>query len=605
MPASERFQVDLSGLIELLSEHLYSGPSVFVRELLQNGVDAIAARRALGHEFDEQIHLELIETDGPPTIVFRDSGVGLTESDAHEFLATIGQSSKRGASVAAPQDYLGRFGIGLLSCFLVANEIVVISRSAKPGQLHPVEWKGSADGTYTVRTLDHDIAPGTTVYLRCKDSARDLVTPSNLRRLTAHYGEFLVPQIIVTCRDDSEIVNQTPAWDRNLQDPDERGKLLQWGEQLFDRSFIDAVPLKSPAAGLEGVAFILGQSVQSSSGQSHRIYLRNMLLSEKAEKLLPEWAFFVQCVANTTELRPTASRESLYEDELLIQTRDELGHSLRQYLIDLARNEPGRFAAFMATHHIAVKSLAIEDDECLELFADWLPFETSLGEMTFGEFRRENPVIRYVSTRDQFRQIAPIASSESVSVVNAGYVYDVEILKRIGETFNDVEVEQFDLDQLAMRFEELSPVEQRTTADFAALAEERLRPLLCRVKLASFAPSVLPSVYVSNEQADFYRSIEQAREASDELWSDMLESLSESVTEQSATLYLNMSNPIVQRVSEMNDSVGQSRSVELLYIQALMLGHFPLRPADVSLMNTGLLGLLDWAVESRLQDPNV
>ncbi len=40
-----RFQINLRGLIDLLSNHLYSGPEVFVRELLQNGVDAIRAHK--------------------------------------------------------------------------------------------------------------------------------------------------------------------------------------------------------------------------------------------------------------------------------------------------------------------------------------------------------------------------------------------------------------------------------------------------------------------------------------------------------------------------------------------------------------------------------
>ena len=47
---SHAFQVDLRGLVDLLSHHLYSSPRVFVRELLQNAVDAVTARRALSGE---------------------------------------------------------------------------------------------------------------------------------------------------------------------------------------------------------------------------------------------------------------------------------------------------------------------------------------------------------------------------------------------------------------------------------------------------------------------------------------------------------------------------------------------------------------------------
>ena len=36
-----KFKVNLGGMIDILSNHLYSSPDVFVRELMQNGVDAI------------------------------------------------------------------------------------------------------------------------------------------------------------------------------------------------------------------------------------------------------------------------------------------------------------------------------------------------------------------------------------------------------------------------------------------------------------------------------------------------------------------------------------------------------------------------------------
>jgi tetratricopeptide (TPR) repeat protein len=41
------FQVDLRGIVDLLSHHLYGSPRVYVREVLQNAVDAITARRAV------------------------------------------------------------------------------------------------------------------------------------------------------------------------------------------------------------------------------------------------------------------------------------------------------------------------------------------------------------------------------------------------------------------------------------------------------------------------------------------------------------------------------------------------------------------------------
>ncbi|MEK6235090.1 MAG: ATP-binding protein, partial [Planctomycetales bacterium] len=136
-----RFQVDLRGIIDLLSNHLYSGPQVYVRELLQNGTDAIRARLQFEPEHQGEMRLEIVEPQqGPPTLVFQDNGIGLDEQEAHRFLATIGQSSKRG-DLAIRDDFIGQFGVGLLSCFLVCDEIVVITRSARV-RGPAIEWRG-------------------------------------------------------------------------------------------------------------------------------------------------------------------------------------------------------------------------------------------------------------------------------------------------------------------------------------------------------------------------------------------------------------------------------------------------------------------------------
>ena len=72
-----KFQINLRGLIDLLSNHLYSGPEVFGRELLQNGVDAIRARTHLEPGFQGEVTVEVHHRPGkPPALVFADNGIG-------------------------------------------------------------------------------------------------------------------------------------------------------------------------------------------------------------------------------------------------------------------------------------------------------------------------------------------------------------------------------------------------------------------------------------------------------------------------------------------------------------------------------------------------
>lgn len=609
MTNADRFQVELGGLIELLSEHLYSGPGVFVRELLQNGIDAIAARQRTDPTLVGMMDFEVLESTPRDsdtkqiTIVFRDNGIGLTLEEMHTFLATIGQSSKRAGNFAAPTDFLGKFGIGLLSCFLVSDEIVVVSKSAREATAAPVEWRGRSDGTYEVRLLRDTIAVGTTVYLRCRtDIDQELVSWRNVRNLAKHYGEYLDVAIEMLDGDERERLNETAPWTIGSVVEEERVQLIEHAKTRFERDFQDVIPLHFERAGISGHAFVLRHAVHSASGQPHLVYLRGMLLAEHVKLLLPEWAFFVQCIVNTTELRPTASREALYENDLLDDTREALGSALRGYLVELSQTDASRFRAFIETHHVAVKALALEDDDCLRIFADWLPFETSLGTMTLGEFRRENPAIRYVTTRDQFRQIAPIAASESISVVNAGYIYDVEILERLRVHDTELEIEPFDMRLLANRFESLSTDEERQLAGFIRLANDALDSFGCHVKLSRFSPVDLPAVFVTDTNENFVRSIEDSAESSDELWADVLGGLRESVDCETACLHLNVSNPVVQKVSTLDNQTGVCRCVELLYLHAILLGHFPLRAKEVTLMNTGLIGVIDWAISQRGAD---
>ncbi len=600
---TSKFQVALGGLIDLLSQHLYTSPAVFVRELLQNGVDAISARQGIDPDHQGHVQLELVAPpNGPATLTIVDNGIGLTEDDLHTFLATIGQSSKKGNIAQQRQDFLGQFGIGLLSCFMVTDEIVVISKSARDADAPAVEWRGHADGTYDVRSLDRSVPVGTQVYLRAKEDAAEYFSFDRLSGLVKHYGEYLQPTIQLSFREQTSHLNSLPIWEEETAEPVARERLLERGGEIFERSFLDVIPLRAESGSAEGVAFILADPAAASAKQSHRVYLKNMLVSANASDLLPDWAFFAHCIVNARDLRPTASREAFYEDARLEAVREELGQRLRAYLFDLAREEPDRLQHLISVHHLAVKALAAEDDECLEVFADWLPFETTQGTMTFGEYRREHSTVRFVSTRDQFRQIAPVASSEDIAVINAGYAYDQQILQRLANARQELDIQPFEIEELADRFEELTESEQEETLDFARRADTVLQPYKTAVELTRFRPRELPALYVTNANADFLRSVEQSREVADEMWSGVLDNLTADVASSYSRLHLNYGNPLVQRIAGLNDVQAQRRCVEMLYVQALLLGHFPLNKRETVLLNTGLLGLINWALQAGEAD---
>ena len=206
------FQINLRGVIDLLSEHLYSGPEVYVRELLQNAVDAITARGHHDPAHAGDIRIECHAPKGkPPSLAVTDNGVGLTTEEVHKFLATIGLSSKKKKDPARPSDFIGQFGIGILSCFVVSEEIVVITRSAKDPAAKAVEWRAKADGTYTLKELDRDLDPGTQVWLTAKPGSESLFAADKVRELARHYGGLLPYPVRLTAGRATDTVNEGGA----------------------------------------------------------------------------------------------------------------------------------------------------------------------------------------------------------------------------------------------------------------------------------------------------------------------------------------------------------------------------------------------------------
>lgn len=593
---SHRFQINLGGIIDLLSNHLYSRPEVFVRELLQNAVDAITARQKLAPGHSGEITMTATTPRGkPPMLEMSDNGIGLTESEIHQFLATIGESSKRDADGQRSTDFLGQFGIGLLSCFVVSDEIVVVTRSARKHN-PAVEWHGYVDGTYSVRVLDSEIDPGTHVYLSCKPGKEELFRSETIKDLAFHYGVLLPYPIRVATARSSTVVNEQGApWRREYAGEKARTQaLLRFGKQAFETDFLDAIPLHSKTGKVDGVAFVLSHPANLNGRRSHRVYLRNMLLSEDADNLLPDWAFFVKAVVNADNLRPTASRESFYEDKRLEATRDELGKCLRDYLVRLADQESTRFERFLNVHHLALKALAVQDDECYRLFIDWLPFETTQGRHTVRSLREQNVPLRYVNDVTQFRQLEKVASAQGLTLINAGYVYESDLLARLNEVYPDLEIQLVDATDLTHDFTELDLDEQDRVHELLEVASDVLRPFRCQPEVRKFKPVDLPTMFSAGAEARFFRSLEHSKETANPLFQDVLGGV-ESGRRQArpSQLVFNLDNPLIQRLVTVKPRSVLERAVQVLYVQGLLLAHQPLTARELGLLTQGLAGLLD------------
>jgi molecular chaperone HtpG len=595
---TDKFQVHLRGLIDLLANHLYSGPEVFLRELLQNAQDAITAREIQEGPFEGRIRVELIHSAGAsPTLVIQDNGIGLTEAEVHRFLATIGDSSKRIEQGDGPGDFIGRFGVGLLSCFMVSEEIVVVTRALNSSST--VTWRGRPDGTYSTATSDQQIDVGTRVYLTCREDRDVFFERRKIAELLKHFGSLLPHCIELLDGDHVTLINETniPWRVRFASEDSRRESYANFGTKLFEQRFMDIIPLTSRSGEAFGAAYILSHPVGLTAKQEHRIYLKGMFVTDKSESILPTWAVFVRAVIDARDLRPTASRDALYEDETLTQCRDELGNCIQDYLIHLAKHRPDKLAAIIQTHLSAVRAMAAENEECYRTFIRFLPFDTTDGVLTIPEFLKRHDRLLYVPSVEQFRQISQVAIAQGIGVINAGYVHAEALVANYADFDEDVIVEQLDSKQFSRSLEELSEDQEAVFESLQQIASSTLKPYRCKVEIRAFDPVEIPAMYTLDQEGQFLRSVEQSREVANSLFQDVLGAIAPMKSAANvATVVFNARNELVQRLSKTDRQSLLETAIKSLYVQSLLLSHQPLSSDEMRLLTSSMSDLIRQAL---------
>lgn len=631
------FQVDLHGVVDLLARHLYSGPRVYVRELLQNGVDAITARRTLDPACPATVRLRPLP-DGSLAVV--DSGVGLTRAEAEELLATVGRSSKRDLDLGlGREEFLGQFGIGLLSAFMVADEIELVSRSAREPGAPAIRWVGRADGSYDLAELHGaDLPAGSTVLLRPRRDLEHWLAGETVAALAAEFGSLLPVDVAVEVPLGGQAVAAAPGegpgadgdpaartrrladgraraghawrrvtvpdlpWARTHADDAERTRALErYCEQTFGFTPLAHLDLEVPLAGVTGVAFVLPAAVPPGGGGTHRVSVKRMLLGARVEGLLPEWAFFVRCAIDASGLRPTASREQLYTDEVLLATQEALAAQVRDWTLRTLESGTALARQFVATHHLAVRSLALTDDTMLDLAARILPYETTDGTLTLAEVAREHGRVVFAPTLEDYRRIAPVARAQGVAVVNAGYVYDADLLARLAARGRlGAEVRPLGAGDIAQVLAPPAPERELETLDAVRAAGAVLRPQDCDVLLRTFEPADLPAVLLHDRDGEHQRDLRAVMAEADDVWSDVLAGFAEPAA--ARQLVLNDASPVVRDLLAAPPGEVAAAGVRSLYVSALLLAGEPLRSRESELM-TGSLAVLLRAGLGAAQDP--
>ncbi|KAK6938970.1 Heat shock protein Hsp90 family [Dillenia turbinata] len=237
------FQAEVSRLMDILVNSLYSNKDIFLRELISNASDALdkirflalTDKEILGEGDTAKLEIQIKLDKEKKILSIRDRGIGMTKEDLIKNLGTIAKSGTSAfvekVQTGGDLNLIGQFGVGFYSVYLVADYVEVISKHNDDKQY---VWESKADGSFAISEdiWNEPLGRGTEIRLHLRDEAGEYLEESKLKELVKKYSEFINFPIYLWASKEVDV--EVPADEDESNDEDETSESSSSEEEEED-----------------------------------------------------------------------------------------------------------------------------------------------------------------------------------------------------------------------------------------------------------------------------------------------------------------------------------------------------------------------------------
>ncbi len=613
------FQAQVSEVLGLVINSLYSHPEVFLRELLSNASDALDKERFLAltapSDSGDPLRIQVIPNEAEKTLTIDDNGIGMDEAELVKNLGTIAHSGSREFLTQLKEkkdlNLIGQFGVGFYSAYLVAERVEVITK--KRGTSQAYRWESDAKQGFLVEPAERE-ARGTSVILHLKEEHKEFLSAWKVRELVTRYSDYIgYPIELGTSKDGAlsfERINQASAlWQRRPAEVTDE----QYAEFYKHLSHDWEPPLAKKHFRVEGSQEFTGlifipkrppfDLFSPEERHGVRLHVKRVFIMDDCKELLPRWLRFVRGVVDSEDLPLNVSREILQDSKLVRVIRKQVVKQVLDLLDEIAAERPDDYVELWKNYGAVLKEGLHFDPEYKDRLAKLLRYESSKsdGLTSLADYVKRMPegqkAIYYLYGPSR-RTVASSPHLESLNARGFEVLYMIDTVddwavrglnEFEGKPLRSAMDEKLELDE---KKDESESKEEPEKSDEALLARFRevLKEQVAEVHTSdrlTDSPSCL--VIPDGGLAPYLERLLRLQQGTE-------------IPATKRILEVNTKHPLIRALAQLHERDAQSdevqEAIELVYDQALLAEGSPIEdPARVA---KRLTRLLQSSAEARL-----
>ena len=410
---SHKFKTEVQQLLDLVIHSLYSKKEIFLRELVSNASDAIdrlqfeALTNKKLHAEETELKIKLIADEEAKTLTISDNGIGMTAEEVKANIGTIANSGTRrfleelkSSKNSDNPEFIGQFGVGFYASFMVADKVTVITKRADSDE-PAVIWTSTGSGSYTIDETEKETS-GTDVILHLNEDMEDYLKEYELRRIVKEYSDYIGYPVVmdvtrtekaeeeggedVTTIEEETLNTMKAIWKKTPSDVSEE----EYNEFYKHVSHDYSDPLKVIHYKAEGVTEFQSLMYIPSTRpmdlfmpdakRGLHLYVKNVLINESCEDLLPSYLRFIKGVVDSSDLPLNVSREILQDDVNIKRIGKSLTSRVLKELDKIKTKDFDTYLKFFEQFGTVIKEGVHTDFENYDKLKELLLFASSKSE---------------------------------------------------------------------------------------------------------------------------------------------------------------------------------------------------------------------------------